>query len=319
MKLFLAVSAALVFADSSLAQRGPYPSSPVRIIVGFPPGGGVDVLARVLGQKMSATWGQPVVVENRPGAASIVGTRLAIRATPDGHSVLINSNTMIVNQIVNPAADYNVERDLVPVINVAWQPTIIVAAPGVQAATLKELIAQTRARKMSFGSPGQGSMPHLGAAYLFGMLAKSEVLHVPYAGAAPALTAVVAGQTDLAFVTMPPAVPFVKAGRLKGIAVTSARRTLALPEIPTVAESGFPGYEVNVFSGFFMPVGTPSAAVQRFRETVLLVLGLPDVKEQLATLGFEPADTANEDFRRLVSDEIRKWTKVVQATGFKVE
>ena len=119
MKLFLAVSAALVFADSSLAQRGPYPSSPVRIIVGFPPGGGVDVLARVLGQKMSATWGQPVVVENRPGAASIVGTRLAIRATPDGHSVLINSNTMIVNQIVNPAADYNVERDLVPVINVA--------------------------------------------------------------------------------------------------------------------------------------------------------------------------------------------------------
>jgi tripartite-type tricarboxylate transporter receptor subunit TctC len=160
-------------------------------------------------------------------------------------------------------------------------------------------------------------MPHLGAAYLFGMLAKSEVLHVPYAGAAPALTAVVAGQTDLAFVTMPPAVPFVKAGRLKGIAVTSAKRTLALPEIPTVAESGFPGYEVNVFSGFFMPVGTPAAAVQRFRDTVLQVLALPDIKEQLATLGFEPADTASEDFRRLVSEEIRKWTKVVQAIGWR--
>jgi tripartite-type tricarboxylate transporter receptor subunit TctC len=220
---------------------------------------------------------------------------------------------------VNPAADYNVERDLVAVINVAWQPTIIVAAPAVQAATLKELIAQTRARRMSFGSPGQGSMPHLGAAYLFGMLAKSDVLHVPYAGAAPALTAVVAGQTDLAFVTMPPAVPFVKAGRLKGIAVTSARRTIALPEIPTVAESGFPGYEVNVFSGFFMPAGTPGSASRRFRDTVLQVLAIPDMKEQLTTLGFEPADTANEDFRRLVSDELRKWTKVVQTTGFKVE
>jgi tripartite-type tricarboxylate transporter receptor subunit TctC len=268
---------------------------------------------------MSGLWGQPVVVENRPGAASIVGTRLAIRATPDGLSVLINSNTMLVNQIVNPAADYSVERDLVPVINVAWQPTIIVAAPAVQAATLKELIAQTRARKMTFGSPGQGSMPHLGAAYLFGMLAKSEVLHVPYAGAAPALTAVVAGQTDLAFVTMPPAVPFVKAGRLKGIAVTSAKRTLALPEIPTVAESGFPGYEVNVFSGFFMPARTPDVAVRRFRETVLKVLALPDVKEQLANQGFEPADAANEDFRRLVADEIRKWTSVVQATGFRLE
>jgi tripartite-type tricarboxylate transporter receptor subunit TctC len=268
---------------------------------------------------MSAIWGQPVVVENRPGAASVVGTRLAIRASPDGHSVLINSNTMIVNQIVNPAANYNIERQLIPVINVAWQPTIIVAAPGLPAASLPELIARTRTRKVSYGTPGQGSMPHLGAVFLFAVLAKTDVLHVPYNGAAPALTATMGGQTDLAFVTMPPAVPFVKAGRLKGIAVTSAKRTGALPDIPTVAESGFPGYEVNVFSGFFMPAGTPNAAVQRFRDTVLKVLAMPDIQEQLATLGFEPADAANEDFRRLVSDEIRKWTKVVEQTKFKLE
>ena len=314
-----ALGAAMLCNAQSYAQRGPYPSSPVRIIVGFPPGGGVDVVARVLGQKMSGIWGQPVVVENRPGAASVVGTRLAIHATPDGHSVLINSNTMVLNQIVNRNAGYDIEHDLIPVINVAWQPTIIVAAPAVPAATVKELVALARTRKMSFGSPGQGSMPHLGAAYLFGMLTKTEVLHVPYSGAAPALTATLGGQTDLAFVTMPPAVPFVKAGRLKAIAVTSAKRTLALPEVPTVAESGFPGYEVNVFSGFFMPAGTPSAAVQRFRETVLKVLAMPDIKEQLATLGFEPADTSHEDFRRLVADEIAKWTKVVKATGFKLE
>jgi len=312
-------AAAFILAAAALAQRGPYPSSPVRIIVGFPPGGGVDVLARVLGQKMSALWGQPVVVENRPGAASIVGTRLAIRATPDGLSVLINSNTMIVNQIVNPAADYDVEKQLVPVINVAWQPNILAAAGAVPGRTLADLIAQTRTRKVSYGTPGQGSMPHLGAVFLFGVLVKTDMLHVPYNGAAPALIAVMAGETDLAFVTMPPAVPFVKAGKLKGIAVTSAKRTLALPEVPTVAESGFPGYEVNVFSGFFMPAGTPDTAVQRFRDAVLKVLAMPDVKEQLATLGFEPADTSSEDFRRLVSDEIRKWTKVVAQTGFRLE
>ncbi|MCC7485738.1 MAG: tripartite tricarboxylate transporter substrate binding protein [Burkholderiales bacterium] len=292
---------------------------PVRIIVGFPPGGGVDVAARLLGQRLSGIWGQPVVVENRPGAASVLGTRLAARATPDGHSVLINSSTMVVNQIVNPGAGYDIERDLVPVINAAWQPTIIVARPGLPVATLADLIALSRARKASFGTPGQGSMPHLGAAYLFGMLAKTDLLHVPYAGAAPALIAAASGQTDLAVVTMPPAVPLVKAGRVKAIAVTSARRTGALPAVPTVAEAGFPGYEVNVFSGFFMPAATPRPVVQRFRETVLKVLALPDVQEQLAVQGFEPADPAREDFARLVSAEIAKWTKVVKATGFRLE
>ena len=162
-------------------------------------------------------------------------------------------------------------------------------------------------------------MPHLAGVYLFTVLAKTDVLHVPYDGAAPALTATVAGQNDLAFVTMPPAIPLVKAGRLKGIAVTSAKRTLALPAIPTVAESGFPGYEVNVFSGFFVPPKTPAATVQRLRETVLKVLAMPDIKEQLAAQGFEPADTSNEDFRRLVADEIRMWTKVAQTTGLKLD
>src|SRR5262249_55611206 len=151
--------------------------------------------------------------------------------------VLINSNTMIVNQIVNPAADYNVEKQLVPVINVAWQPNILAAASAMPGRSLAEVIALTKTRKVSYGTPGQGSMPHLGAVFLFGVLAKTEVLHAPYNGAPPALTAVVAGQTDLAFVTMPPAVPLVKAGWLKGIAVTAAKRTLALPDIPTVAES----------------------------------------------------------------------------------
>jgi tripartite-type tricarboxylate transporter receptor subunit TctC len=319
LRLGALIAAGAVLAAPALAQKGPYPSSPVRIIVGFPPGGGVDVLARVLGQKMSGIWGQPVVVENRPGAATSIATRLLARATPDGHSILINSNTMVVNQILNPNAGYDIERELVPVINLAWQPTIIAATSGFPAASLKELIALTRTRKVSYGSPGAGSVPHLAGVYLFTVLAKTEVLHVPYAGAAPALTATVAGQNDLAFVTMPPAIPLVKAGRLKSIAVTSAKRTLALPDVPTVAESGFPGYEVNVFGGFFVPAGTPAATVQRLRETVLKVLAMPDIRESLAAQGFEPADTSTEDFRRLVTDEIRKWAKVAQTTGLKLD
>jgi tripartite-type tricarboxylate transporter receptor subunit TctC len=252
-------------------------------------------------------------------ALKSIATRLAARATPDGHSILINSNTMVVNQVLNPNAGYDIERELIPVINLAWQPNIIAAAPALPASSLKELIALTRTRKVSYGTPGAGSVPHLAGVYLFAVLAKTDVLHVPYNGAAPALTATVAGQTDLAFVTMPPAIPLVKAGRLKGIVVTSAKRTLALPDIPTAAESGFPGYEVNVFGGFFVPAGTPAATLQRLRDTVLKVLAMPDIKEQLATLGFEPADTSTEDFRRLVADEIKKWSKVATTTKLKLE
>jgi tripartite-type tricarboxylate transporter receptor subunit TctC len=317
--LLLGAVAGMISAAPSFAQRGPYPSAPVRIIVGFPPGGGVDVLSRLLGQKMSAIWGQPVVVENRPGAATSIATRLAARATPDGHSILINSNTMVVNQVLNPNAGYDIERELIPVINLAWQPNIIASASAFPAASLGDLIKLARTRKLSYGTPGAGSVPHLAGVYLFTVLAKTDVLHVPYAGAAPALTATVAAQNDLAFVTMPPAIALIKAGRLKGIAVTSAKRTLALPAVPTVAESGFPGYEVNVFSGFFVPLKTPAATVQRLRDTVLKVLAMPDIKEQLAAQGFEPADTSNEDFRRLVADEIRMWSKVAQTTGLKLD
>jgi tripartite-type tricarboxylate transporter receptor subunit TctC len=315
------LSAALAFASLAPvhAQRGPYPSAPVRIVVGFPPGGGVDVVARLIAQKMPGVWGQQVVVENRPGASSIIATRFVAGTPPDGYNVLINSNSMVVNQIANPNAGYDIERQLIPVINVAWQPNIIAASPGLQVTSLADAIALSRTRKMSFGSPGQASIPHLAGLYLFSLLAKTEVLHVPYSGAAPALGATVSGQVDLAVVTLPPATQLVRAGKLKALAVTSAKRASALPDTPTVAESGFPGYEVNVFSGFFMSAGTPPAIVDRFREAVLKAIDMPDVKEQLAGLGFEPADTSSGAFRRLVADEVKQWAKVIQATNIKLE
>lgn len=319
VQLMLAASLVLVCVSPSHAQRETYPARPVKIIVGFPPGGGVDVVARLIAQKMSGVWGQPVVVENRPGAASIIATRLVAGAAPDGYSILINSNSMVVNQVANPNAGYDIERQLIPILNVAWQPNIIVAAPALPVASLGEVISLARTRKLSYGTPGQGSVPHLAVVYLFNMLAKTDILHVPYSGAAPALTAIIGNQVDLGVMTLPPAVPHVKAGKVKGIAVTSAKRASTLPDVATVAESGFPGYNVNVFSGFFAPAATPKAAVDRFREAVLTVMAMVDVKERLAALGFEPADTSGDEFRRLVSDEIKQWTQVFQATNLKLQ
>jgi tripartite-type tricarboxylate transporter receptor subunit TctC len=308
-----------IWVSTVQAQRGAYPSAPVRVIVGFPPGGGVDVVARLIGQKMGNLWGQPVVVENRPGASSGIATRLVAGAAPDGYTVLINSNSMVVNQIANPDAGYDIERQLIPILNVAWQSTIIVAARDLPVSSLGDVLSLARTRKLSYGTPGQASIPHLAGAYLFNMMAKADILHVPYKGAAPALSAAAGSQIDLAFVTLPPAIPLVKSGKIKAIAVTSAKRTPSLPDTPTVAESGFPGYEVRVFTGFFMPVGTPKGVRDRFRETVLKVLAMAEIKEKLTSLGFEEEDPSREDFPRLVSDEIKQWTKVVKETNIKIE
>jgi len=319
MKIVLGAVLMFVWVAPLQAQRGPYPSAPVKIVVGFPPGGGVDVVARLIAQKMAGVWGQQVVVENRPGAASILATRLVVNAAPDGYNVLINSNTMVANQLANPNAGYDIERQLIPILNVAWQPNIFVAAPTLPVTSLGDVIALARKRKLSFGTPGQGSIPHLAGVYLFSILAKTEIVHVPFKGAVPALTAAMGGEIELASLTLPPAVPHVQAGKVKGLAVTSAKRASTLPDLPTVAESGFPGYEANVFSGFFMPAGTPKPVVDRFYQAVLKVMAMADVKEKLATLGFEPADTSGDEFRRLVPEEVKKWGKVIKTANIKLE
>jgi tripartite-type tricarboxylate transporter receptor subunit TctC len=317
--IFLMI-AALVFIwfSPAQAQRGPYPSAPVKVIVGFPPGGGVDVVARLVGQKLDGVLGQPVVVENKPGAASGIATRLVAGSKPDGYTVLINSNSMVVNQVINPHAGYDIERQLIPIINVAWQSTIIVAKPDLPVSSLKDVLALSRKSKLSYGTPGTGSVLHLAGTYLFNMLAKVDILHVPYKGASPALAAAAGNQVDLAFTTLPPAMPLVKSNKVKAIAVTSLKRSPALPDTPTVAESGFPGYEVRVFTGYFMPAGTPQAVGDKFREAVRKVLAMPEIKEKLAKLGFEQADPS-ENFPHLVADEIKMWAKVAKEAKIKIE
>jgi tripartite-type tricarboxylate transporter receptor subunit TctC len=319
--LHFLLASALVFLCVSpvQAQRGPYPSANVRVIVGFPPGGGVDVVARLIGQKLSVLWGQPVLVDNRPGASTSIATRLVADSAPDGYTLLINSSSMVINQVANRDAGYDIERELIPVINVAWQPLIIAAAADLPVASLRDVLSLSKTRKLGYGSPGQAGIGHLAGAYLFNLLAKVEILHIPYKGAAPALTDLAGKQMELAIVTLPPAVPFVKSGKIKAIAVTSAKRASSLPNIPTVAESGFSGYDVNTFTGFFMPAGTPRAVVDAFRNAVLKVLAMADIKEKLVNLGFEQADTAKENFPRIVSDELKQWAKVVKEANIKVE
>jgi tripartite-type tricarboxylate transporter receptor subunit TctC len=302
--------AALACAAPSAAQSS-YPSRPIRILVGFPPGGGVDVVARLFADKLTQSLGQNVVVENRPGASGGIAGRQVANAEADGHTVLVNSNSMVVHHIMHPAAGVNAERELAPVAAVAPQSIILAGAPGLPAKSLKELIDLARGKKLLYGSPGVGSVPHLLVEYLFTSLAGVALDHVPYQGAAFALTGAMTGQVQLATVTTPPAVPQVKAGKLTGIAVTSKARAHALPDVPTVAESGYPGFEINVWSGFFMPAKTPQPVIDRFQKDVLAVAQLPEIKDKLTALGFETVTTPAAEFRRNLSEEIRRWSDVV--------
>jgi len=304
--------AALLLAPSAHAQTTSYPSRPVRLVVGFPPGGGVDVIARLFADKLSQSLGQSVVVENRPGAAGAIAGRQVAGAEPDGHTVLINSNSMVINVIMSPNPGLNIERELKPIATVAPQSIIFTAAPDLPVASLPELIALARSRPLLYGSSGVGSVPHLIVEYLFTSLAQTRMEHVPYQGAAQALTGAMAGQVQVASVTTPPAVPLVQAGKLKGLAVTSAARAATLPTVPTVAEAGYPGFAVNVWTGFFMPAATPPQIVARFEKEVLAVAALPEIKDKLANLGFDTQTTASEQFARDLGDEIKRWFDVVQ-------
>jgi tripartite-type tricarboxylate transporter receptor subunit TctC len=320
-RALFAVCLALVFPwiPPCEAQSGGYPSRPVRFVVGFPPGGGVDVVARLLGERLAQIWGQAVVVENRPGASGSIAGRQAANAKPDGYTVLVNSNSMLVHQVMNPGLGFDMERQLIAILSVAPQPIIIAVAPDLPASSVKDLIALARARKLNYGTPGLGSIPHLVIEYLFTSLSDTQMEHVPYAGAALALTATMTSQIHVTSVTMPPAVSLIKAGKIKGIAVTSGERTSALPDIPTVKESGFPGFEASAWTGFFMPAGTPKAVVDRFGEAMLKVAGMPEISDKLAGLGFVPTSTPGEQFRREISEEIKRWTGVVEKANIKIQ
>jgi len=308
----------LTLAGAAAAPAQTYPSRPIRLVVGFPPGGGVDVVARLFAEKLSPALGQSVVVENRPGASGSIAARQVAGADADGHTVLVNSNSMLVHQVMNPGAGLDIARDLLPVLSVAPQSVILAAAPDLPASSLPELMTLARAKKLLYGTPGVGSVPHLMVEYFFGSLAGIAMEHVPYQGAAPALTAAMASQIELASVTTPPAIALVKAGKLKGLAVTSAARAAALPDVPTVAEAGHPGFVINVWTGFFMPASTPKPVAGRFQAAALAIAGEPEVKDKLVALGFDTTATPGEPFGRELADEARRWSDVVAKAKLKL-
>ncbi len=314
-----AIFSVLVCLSSTPSIAQTYPDKPVRFIVPYAPGGPTDIIARLLGQKLSETWKQAVVIENRPGASGNVGTAQVARSAPDGYTVLINTSSVAVNTSLYLNPGYNLERDLLGVANVASSPNVIVAGSSLGAKNLKEALDKAKTGLLNYGSPGAGTTPNLSAEYLFKVLAKVDVTHVPYKGAGPALNGALTGEVQFASVAMPAAVPLLKSGRLQGLAVTSARRSLALPDVATVAESGFPDFEDYTWVGVFVPAATPIAIATRINADIESLLAQADFRARLANVGFEPSGGSLDNFARYIKAESSKWAKVVRETGTKPE
>ena len=313
------LAGAALGAPSPAAGQEVFPARPVRLIVSFPPGGGVDAVARLFADKMSPMLGQPVVVENRGGASGTIAGKQVATASPDGYSVLVASNSMLVATVMNPRSGLDIARELQGIASTAPQAVIVVARPDIPAASLKELIALARTRPLNYGSPGVGSVPHLVIEHLFTTIENARMEHIPFPGAAQALTGALGGQIEVAVVTLPPAVAQVAAGKLKGIAVTTPARAAALPEVPTTTEAGYPNVTVTVWNGFFVPAKTPKAIADKLGETILAVAAMPDVKQRLAQLGFEPTSIAGEQFQRDVVTELKTWADIVEKADIKAQ
>jgi len=298
-----------------------YPTKTVRLIAPFAPGGATDVLARLTAQKLAEHWGQSVIVDNRPGAGGNIGAEIAARAAPDGHTLLVAGAPHAINMTLYQKLTYDLARDLVAINRIAGYPSAIVVHPTVPARTVKELIALAKARPgdLAFGSPGPGS-PNRLAIELFMIMAKVKMLHVPYkGGSGQVVVDLVSGQVQLASMGLPPAMPYLKAGRLRPLGVTGAKRSPLLPDVPTVSEAGLPGFEVTSWYGLFAPAAVPSSIVTRVNADVAAVLEAPDLKQRLEQLGADPAPQSPADFARYVREEIAKWAKVVKASGATVD
>lgn len=308
---------ALMLSGATAAQS--YPVKTVRMVVGFPPGGPTDVLARIVSQKLGEAWGQQVIVDNRAGASGMIGAELVARAAPDGYTLLMVPVTFAVTPSLFSKMNYDSERDFAAVAQVAAAPFILVVHPTLPVKSVKELVALTRARpgQLNYASASTGGMPHL-AGELFNLMAGVKMVHVPYKGAAPATTDLLAGQVQLMFNNMLSAMPQVKSGRLRALAVTSTRRSNALPELPAIAET-LPGYEASGWYGLLAPAATPREAVARINGETSRIMKLPEVAQRLAGDGVEAVGTTPEQFSAYLRAEIAKWGKIVKTAGIKAD
>ena len=311
---FLACAVSPAFAQN-------YPTKPVRFIVPFAPGGGSDLVARTVAQKLTEALGQTVVVDNRTGAAGSIGAELAAKSPPDGHTLLLGSNgPLAINPHLYPKLPYDAERDFAPVALVTVMPFLLVTHPALPVRSVKELVALAKSRpgQLNYGSPGNGSTTHLANELLKSMTGIS-IAHVPYKGVAPAATDLISGQTQMMSGDLSTLLPHVKSGRMRAIAVTSARRSSLLPDMPTIAESGVPGYEASGWFGVLVPAATPAAIVERLNTATVKGLAAADARDRLGALGGEVAGGSPAQFGAYVRQESAKWGKVIRAIGLKAD
>lgn len=310
----------VLFACAGVLCAQDYPSRPVRLVAPFAPGGATDILARIIGQKLSERFGHAVLIDNRLGAGGNIGAELVARAPPDGYTVLMGGVPHAISMSLYAKLGYDLAKDLTPVALVATFPSAIVLHPSLPVRSVKELIALARAKpgQLNFGSAGNGSPNHL-ALVLFDTMAQVKMTHVPYKGTGQMVVDLVAGQVQLASMGFPTALQNVKAGRLRVIAVTSATRSPLLPEVPTVAETGLPGFDVTSWYGVFGPLAMPYEITSRLNTEINALVSAPDVRERLAQLGAEPANLTPDAFGRYVRAEIARWSKVVRDSGARLD
>ena len=317
------ISALLVlfFAGASHAQTTPpnYPTRPVRVIVAYPPGGPTDLIARVVAQKMSEHFGQQFYVENLSGAGGAIGAGIAANAPADGHTLFITTNDFAVGATTTKLS-YDPVRNFAPISIVSSSPQVVIVNPSLPAKTLQELLALATAEpgKHSYAGMSIG-FGQLTSERLFRLGLKVDVIRVPFQGAAPLITSTVGGHTPIAFIALPPAAPMIKEGKLRALAVTSAKRSPEFPDVPTTTESGFPGQESELLIGFVAPAGTPQQIIDALQRQVVRIVALPDVKQRLDTLGFTPVGSTPEAYAAQIRSDLDTWSQVVKDLGMKVE
>ena len=314
----LALVAALWVAGAAQAQN--YPDKSVRVVVGFTAGGPTDVIARIVAQKLSETWGQQFYIENIPGAGSNTASSMVAKTPPDGYTLLVISTGFVVNPSLYAKVPYDAVKDFAPITLVAASPNVVSVHPSVPAKTVQELIALIRANpgKYSFAGPGIGSTPHL-SGELFRIRFGLDLVHVPFPGAAPAVGAAIAGHVPIVFSAVPPAISAIQSGQVRALAVTAPKRIPALPDVPTMAESGVADQEADTLTGIIAPAGTPREIVDKLYREIKRVVALPDVQEKLGAVGFQPVVNTPDEFAARIKLELAKWEKVVHDAKIRVE
>ena len=321
LKGVFSVIMALVATSAVFVQAQPYPAKPIRFVVPYPTGGPLDTVARLLGQKVAQSTKQPVIVDNKPGAGGNIGADAVAKALPDGYTILMGAvATHAINPTLYPSIPYDPIRDFAPETQVASTPNVLVVHPSIPASSVKEFIAYAKANpgKLNFGSGSTGSAGHL-AGELFKTMAGIDMTHVPYKGAAPAMQDLIGGQIQLMFDNLASSLAQVRAGKVKALAATTSKRSALAPELPTIAESGLPGFDINTWFGIFVPAATPREIVERLHAEFTRALAAPDVRERMLNLGAEPVGSTPEEFAAYIRSEAAKYARVIKASGARAD